>query len=229
MVGTDHPRVLRRHRGPRLHRLRQPRSGWPIAARSARCCSASCTSSTTTCSRCPTGTPGTVWFKTATAVRVLQGPGQDGGGALARRHDEHGRRRRLRRRRRLPLPHRPRDVHDHLRRRQHLPAGVREPVDHPSRRWPTRRCSACPTPTSARRSRRSCSRCPAFEPGPELARELIAFCRAAPRPPEVPALDRLRGRIAAAADRQAVQAPAARPLLGGQAQPYRLRTGLRGD
>ena len=51
-------------------------------------------------------------------------------------------------------------------------------------------------------------------PGPELARELLAFCREQPGPLQVPALGRLRGRAAAAAHRQAVQAPAARPLLG---------------
>ena len=73
----------------------------------------------------------------------------------------HGGRRRLRRRRRLPVPDRPLDLHDHLGRRQHLPAGVREPADHAPARWPTRRCSACPTKTSAKRSRRWCSRCPA--------------------------------------------------------------------
>ena len=28
----------------------------------------------------PNGTPGTIWFKTATAVRVLQRPGEDEGG-----------------------------------------------------------------------------------------------------------------------------------------------------
>ena len=56
-------------------------------------------------------------------LRVPQGPGEDGvqpepsGLVDARRH-------RLRRRRGLPLPDRPEGQHDHLRRRQHLPAGV---------------------------------------------------------------------------------------------------------
>ena len=52
------------------------------------------------------------------------------------------------------------------------------------------------------------------EPGPELEQELLAFCRANLAPLQVPAARRLRGRAAAAADREAVQAPAARPLLG---------------
>ena len=65
------------------------------------------------------------------AVQLLQRRREDAGGNLARRDDDHGRRRRLRRRRRLPVPHRPQDVHDHLRRREHLSAGDREPVDHP--------------------------------------------------------------------------------------------------
>ena len=50
--------------------------------------------------------------------------------------------------------------------------------------------------------------------GPGLERELIAFCREHLAALQVPALDRLRGRAAAPADRQALQAPAARPLLG---------------
>ena len=36
MVGPDHPRVLRRHRRPGLHRLRQRASGWRTAAAWAR-------------------------------------------------------------------------------------------------------------------------------------------------------------------------------------------------
>ena len=39
---------------------------------------------------------------------------------------DHAGRHRLPRRRRLPVPHRPQGVHDHLRRGQHLPAGDRE-------------------------------------------------------------------------------------------------------
>ena len=66
------------------------------------------------------------------AVRIFQRSGEDRRGELARRHDEHGRRHRLCRRGRLRLSHRPRSVHDHLRRRQHLSAGMREPAGHPS-------------------------------------------------------------------------------------------------
>ena len=43
----------------------------------------------------------------------------------------HARRRRLPRRRQLPVPHRPQGVHDHLRRREHLPPGGRERARHP--------------------------------------------------------------------------------------------------
>ena len=75
-------------------------------------------------SRARTATPGTIWFKTAdagsTTSTTRRRPQE---ATLARRDDEHGRRRRLRRRRRLPVPHRPQDVHDHLRRREHLSAG----------------------------------------------------------------------------------------------------------
>ena len=44
---------------------------------------------------CPTGTPGTLWFKTATPVRIFQRSGEDRARPLGRRRHEHGRRRRL--------------------------------------------------------------------------------------------------------------------------------------
>ena len=66
------------------------------------------------------------------AVRIFQRSGQDRGGELARPDDEHRRRHRPCRRGGLHLPHRPRRVHDHFRRRQCLSAGMREPLDHPS-------------------------------------------------------------------------------------------------
>ena len=59
-------------------------------------------------------------------VRLPQRPGQDPGRAAPRARDvDDHRRPGLRRRRRLPLPHRPQELHDHLRRREHLPAGDR--------------------------------------------------------------------------------------------------------
>ena len=60
-------------------------------------------------------------------VRLPQRPGQDPGRpAPGPPQLDHPRRHRLPRRGRLPVPHRPQGVHDHLRRRQHLPAGNRE-------------------------------------------------------------------------------------------------------
>ena len=44
---------------------------------------------------CPTGTPGTVWFKTATPFEYFNDPEPHQGGAVARRQHEHGRRCRL--------------------------------------------------------------------------------------------------------------------------------------
>ena len=48
-----------------------------------------------------------------------------------------------------------------------------------------------------------------------FAQSLIAFCREHLAHMKCPALGRLHGRAAAAADRQALQAAAARPLLAG--------------
>ena len=58
--------------------------------------------------------------------------------------------------------------------------------------------------------------------GPELERELLEHCRAQPRALQVPEGDRLRSRTAAPAHRQALQAPAARPLLGQPDVAHRL-------
>jgi Acyl-CoA synthetases (AMP-forming)/AMP-acid ligases II len=79
----------------------------------------------------PPGTPGTLWFKPGSPFRYFddvektaESTSPDGSmvtvgdvGYL----DE----------RRLPVPHRPRHLHDHLGRRQHLPPGMREPPHHP--------------------------------------------------------------------------------------------------
>ena len=51
--------------------------------------------------------------------------------------------------------------------------------------------------------------------GPELERELLEYCRGGPRALQVPAHRRLRARAAPPRHRQALQAPAARPLLAG--------------
>ena len=59
--------------------------------------------------------------------------------------------------------------------------------------------------------------------GPDLAEELLAYCRAAPLAAQVSAQHRLRGRAAAPSHRQALQAPAARPLLAGPREQDRLR------
>ena len=82
----------------------------------------------------------------------------------------------LPRRGRLPVPARPQDRHDHLRRGQHLPGRDRERPARPSRRSATRRSSASPTTTGARRSRRSSSRPTASSRSPELAAEILAYC-----------------------------------------------------
>ena len=60
------------------------------------------------------------------------------------------------------------------------------------------------------------------EPGAALEAELIAFCREHLARQKVPALDRLRGRASTVADRQAVQTPVPRSLLGRQVDTHRL-------
>ena len=90
-------------------------------------------------------------------LRVPQRPGEDRR-RPQRQGLDHAGRHRLRRRRRLPVPDRPQGAHDHLGRRQHLPAGGREPAGHPPQgagRGGVRRAR---TRNSARRSRRWCSR-----------------------------------------------------------------------
>ena len=73
----------------------------------------------------PMGQPGTIWFKTATAFEYHNDPQKtteatSPDGTMTTVGDvgyvDDGR---------LPVPHRPQDVHDHLRRREHLPAGDR--------------------------------------------------------------------------------------------------------
>ena len=49
------------------------------------CCSARCTSSTRTMHECPTGVPGTIWFRTATPFEYFNDERKTPG-ALRRRH-----------------------------------------------------------------------------------------------------------------------------------------------
>ena len=67
------------------------------------------------------------------AVRVPRRSREDGVGLRPERLGHAGRRR-LPRRRRLPLPHRPRVAHDHLRGREHLSPGDRGRPHRPPRR-----------------------------------------------------------------------------------------------
>ena len=107
-------------------------SGWRTRARSAARSAARSTSSATTARSCPWARPARSTSRAA-AVRVPQRPRQDGGVPLGPGLVD-ARRRRLPRRGRLPLPHRPQGLHDHLRRREHLPAGGGEHPDQAPRR-----------------------------------------------------------------------------------------------
>ncbi len=169
----------------------------------------------------PTGETGTVWFDGATNFTYYHDEAKTAESRDETRTALDGRRRRLRRRRRLPLPHRPQDVHDHLRRREHLPAGGREPPRHPREGV---RCGG------HRRAQRGQGRGgQGGRPGdawhrtrPRAGARADRLLPPAPRRLQVPPVGGLRGRAAPAADGQAVQAPAPRPLLGRQHVPHRV-------
>src|SRR5258708_29459675 len=125
------------------------------------------------------------------------------------------RRCRLSRLRRLSLPHRSEDLHDHLRRREHLPAGDRGRADHPSgdcRRRGVRRAER----GDGRRGQGG-GAAARHEPRRQGARG--GTDRVLPQASvadQMPAQHRLRGRIAAHAHRQAAQAAPARSLLAAE-------------
>ena len=70
----------------------------------------------------PPGEPGAIYFEGGPPFEYHNEP-EKTAGSHTRGGLEHARRHRLRRRRGLPLSHRPQGQHDHLGRRQHLPAG----------------------------------------------------------------------------------------------------------
>ena len=80
----------------------------------------------------PPGQPGEIYFEGGFSFEYLNDSEKTAAGPRQARLDD-GRRRRLRRRGRLPVPHRPSTPHDHLRWREHLSAGSREPTRHPSK------------------------------------------------------------------------------------------------
>ena len=85
VVGAGDHRVLRGHRGHRVHDVRTPqRVVGPSRARSGSASSACCTSSTTSSTRSPNGTPGTIWFESPAGLDYLEGPGEDEGGRRRR-------------------------------------------------------------------------------------------------------------------------------------------------
>ncbi len=168
----------------------------------------------------PAGEAGTIYFAEGKAFEYHNDPQQDRRVEASARLDHAGRRR-LRRRGRLPLPHRPQGVHDHLRGREHLSPGSRERADHASEGRRRRGVRG-----AQRRVRRG------GQGGGRAARHPRGRAGAGTRTDrvlsrahfahQVPAHDRLPGRAAAPPDRQALQAPAEGPLLGGPQDADRL-------
>ena len=172
----------------------------------------------------PTGTPGTLWFKTATPFEYFNDPAKtaearSADGSMSTVGDvgyvDAGR---------LSPSHRSRDLHDHLGRGEHLSAGMRESPDHPSQGGRCRRVRRA-QPRSRRRGEGRRPADAGRAAGSADHRGAARLLRPASRAPEGAAVDRLRSRAAAAADRQALQAAAARPLLGQQDQPDRVAGG----
>ena len=171
---------------------------------------------------CPAGKAGTLWFETPTPFEYFNDPvktaeARSADGTLTTigdigylDGDE------------LSLPHGSRHLHDHLGRGQHLPAGGGKPADH------SRQGGGCGRVRGAQRrpwrggqggcaadAGRQWQRPDGAGAHPVLPRSSCAH--------QVPTLDRFRGGAAAAADGQALQAGAARPLLAGPRQPHRVR------
>ena len=113
------------------------------------------------------------------------------------------RRRRLLRRGRLPVPPRPGQGHDRVRRRERVPGRGRERARRSTRPSPTSPSSACPTSGGARRSR------PSSSARPSARRHRRRAHRVRPRAPrrlQAAEVRRLRRRAAAQPVGQAPQA-----------------------
>ena len=125
---------------------------------------------------CPTGSDGTVWFRGATAFEYFQDPVKTAESRSGRRHHQHRRGRRPRRQGRLPVPDRPQELHDHLRRGQHLSAGDGEhPVRSPGR--PGRGGHRRPNDDLGEEVKAVVQLADPAAAGPELAQDLIDYCR----------------------------------------------------
>ena len=215
VVGPDHPRVLRRHRGQRL-RATPAAEDWlahPGTVGQADPRHAS-TSSTTTARSCRPGEPGTIYFEGGGRLRVPQ------------RRREDGRRRATQQGWSTlgDVGYLDDDGYLYLTDRKAfmiISGGVNiypqeaenVLISHP--KVVDVAVFGVPNEDFGEEVKAVVQPVDMADAGPELEQELIAFCRVAAGRREVPPLDRLPRRAPPPPDRQALQAPAQGRVLGG--------------
>ena len=219
VVGPEDRRVLRGHRGHRLHDVRLRTSGWPTRAPSGSASSACCTSSTTSSTRSPTARrarsgsrrrPASTYWKDPEKTKEATTPdGKMNTTGDVGYVDDDGW---------LFLTDRKSfmiisgGVNIYPQETENLL------VTHP--KVADAAVFGVPHPDLGEEVKAVVQPMPGVEPGPELERELIAFCQEHLSKQKCPRSVDFEDAAAAPADRQALQEDAARPLLGRAAEPH---------
>ena len=158
----------------------------------------------------PAGQIGTVYFADAPSSPITTIPRRRSAPTTTGLVD--ARRCRLSRRGRLPLSHRPQELHDHLRRREHLSAGNRGRADHPSRCRRRRRVRRAQR-GDGRRGQGGGAAARHENGGQGTGSRADSVLPQASVADQMPEEHRLRGRTAAHAYGKAGEAPSARQVL----------------